>query len=98
MSGRQTGTTTRQLQAAPAGSIYIWPNAMISYPRALAEHIGRRDLSFHGPDWLANPRNVLCLRGGAIVIDHATRLGPEGEQAIRHARLREIRVMTVLDV
>lgn len=28
-----TGTTTRQMQKAPLGAIYVWPNANLGYPQ-----------------------------------------------------------------
>jgi hypothetical protein len=67
---RGTGTTTRQMEAAPNGTVFVWVHAEISYPKALAHKIGRDDLEIVGPDWLENDRwRGRTLTG--VVVDHA---------------------------
>lgn len=42
---RQTGRTTRQMEAAPQGAFYIWPRSnSLCYPRRLAAKLRRNDL------------------------------------------------------
>ena len=67
---RQTGRTTDQMIAAAEGSLFIWCNSALDYPRALARRLGRRDLFIVGPDDL-DRRGDLRRRWPAIVVDHA---------------------------
>lgn len=63
------GTTTSQMQRAPQGSVYVWVNSRLDYPRQLANHIGRGDLQIVSPDWI-HPRNC-CGVYIHVTIDHA---------------------------
>lgn len=69
---RQTGRTTRQMQALPQGAVFVWVNGQLSYPKALARRIGREDLRIVGPSWVEQGQ----YRGmdlPEIEIDHAIR-------------------------
>lgn len=70
MQKRGSGQTTRKMQSAPYGAIYIWCNSGLEYPRALARHIGRQDLIIRSPAYFEN----FGYRGLRIpvVLDHAT--------------------------
>jgi len=66
---RQTGRTTRQLQEAPKGSIFIWINWSIWYPRAIARELGREDIEMVGREWIKSDR----WRGrtfSGVIVDH----------------------------
>lgn len=70
---RGDGATTRQMQAAPKGSLFVWVNGALSYPRTLAIRLERTDLEIVSPFDLEHDK----LRGKtwpAIVIDHAADL------------------------
>ena len=71
---RGTGRTSRQLQAAPPGAVFVWCNDRLAYVRDLARARGREDLKIVGLSALDDER----LRGGRgqIVVDHAARLSP----------------------
>lgn len=47
--GRGTGRTTRAMQAAPHGAVYVWCHDNTSYARDLARKLGRTDLHIVGP-------------------------------------------------
>lgn len=73
MNDRGTGITTRQMQAAPLGAVFIWCNSALDYPRALARRTGRADLEVVAPYWLDGDRwRGRNLTG--IVLDHAAEL------------------------
>lgn len=70
---RQTGRTTRQMQAAPHGSVFVWCNAQLLYPKQLAVALGRKDLDVVSPSWLEQDR----WRGRTLTgleVDHAANL------------------------
>ena len=46
---RQSGRSSEQMKAAPAGAVYVWVNSMLGYPKALARAVGREDLRIVGP-------------------------------------------------
>lgn len=68
---RQTGRTTRQLEEAPQGAIFVWCNSHMYYPQMLARKLGRDDIKIKPFSWLGE-RNVRGLRGTKVIIDHAT--------------------------
>lgn len=70
--GRRTGKTTRQMQAAPKGSVFVWCNSMLSYPRRLAKELGRDDLVIVGPGFL--DERSRGRRASSVIVDHAARL------------------------
>lgn len=74
-SDRQTGRTTRQMETAPIGSLFIWVNARLDYPKLLAARLGRTDLQIISPGKLE--QGAIALRGqrfSSILIDHAALL------------------------
>lgn len=79
MSGdRQSGRTTEQMRSAPRGSMFVWCNDRLDYPRGLADSLGRKDLMIVAPIWLSE-RTIRSLdrrATPAIVIDHATPSSP----------------------
>lgn len=67
---RGDGTTTRQMQDAPIGSLYIVGAGPPQYYYELAKRLSRTDLKIVGPDYLdSGAWRGLKLRG--ITIDHA---------------------------
>lgn len=79
---RGTGRTTRQLQSAPLGAIYVWCNERLDYPRVLAKAhwVNRPDLWIVGPSHLTERA---ISRENTLVIDHATELTEKQKQALR---------------
>ena len=69
---RGTGETTRQMEAAPKGAVFVWCNGNADYPRLLARKIGRDDLQIQSPRWLEERWRGITLTG--VVVDHAARL------------------------
>lgn len=68
-----SGKTTQQMQEAPYGALYIWVNGNISYPKALALHLGRGDLVIVSPTFIESGK----WRGKeftGVVLDHACML------------------------
>lgn len=68
---RRTGKTTQQMLDAPKKAYYIWPNKALGYPRALAQSLGRKDITVCTVDFFG-PRSGKGrgLRVD-IVVDHA---------------------------
>ena len=69
---RQDGATTRQMQEAPKGAVFVWCNDKTSYPRDLARHLGRDDLLIKSPEWLEHRWHGLSLTG--VIVDHSASL------------------------
>jgi hypothetical protein len=69
---RGDGATTRQMESAPKGSIFVWCNGHTDYPRKLAKKINRDDLVVESPTWLEERWRGLELTG--VVVDHSARL------------------------
>lgn len=70
---RQNGQTTNQMLEAPKDALYIWCNDSLSYPKALAQYLGRGDLQIFGLSALNGDK----LRGRVftdIIVDHAAKL------------------------
>lgn len=70
-----TGRTTRQMEAAPKGALFIWCNDSLDYPRDLARRICRTDLVIVGLSALEN--GACTLRGrtfSGVGVDHAANL------------------------
>lgn len=65
---RGMGQTTLQMQKAPQGAHYVWPDKDLSYPKALAHHLGRDDLVIHDDDWLETP--AAFKHREPVVLDH----------------------------
>lgn len=73
MTERGDGKTTRAMQAAPRGAVYIWCNGYLDYPTELARKLGRIDLKIVRPVWLER-RMYLGLELTGLVVDHAAQL------------------------
>lgn len=68
---RGTGRTTRQMQEAPHGSVFIWCNDSTNYPRQVAKELGREDLKIFRLDVLDDRNQLRGLLIPAIILDHA---------------------------
>lgn len=73
-SNRQTGRTSKQIEAAPQGAVFVWVTGDLGYPRRLAEQLGRDDLQFVAPLFLE--RGEFGGRDTVVCIDHAFWGGP----------------------
>lgn len=71
--GRQSGRTTRAMQEAPKGAVYVWVHSNLDYPKELARKLGREDLRIVSPAWLEDRVWVGSLFSG-IRLDHAATL------------------------
>jgi hypothetical protein len=83
---RGDGETSRQMMAAPKGSVFVWCNNRSDYAKALAKHLGREDLSVQRLEWL----NGDAWRGRTLpglVIDHAAQLTEEQANIARRIRV-----------
>lgn len=84
---RGTGETTRQMKAAPNDAVFIWCNGALSYPKHLANQLGRNDLKIVGPEWLTSDRwRGLELTG--IVVDHALTMSSREFAMLREVKTR----------
>jgi hypothetical protein len=84
---RQTGITTKQMQNAPKGAVYVWCNSVLGYPRDLAKKIERTDLEIVSPHWLTDQR----WRGRSLTgleLDHTCRLDEREYQSFEDALTR----------
>lgn len=70
--GRGNGETTRQMEEAPKGAVFIWCNGQTDYAVLLARKIDREDLQIVSPMWLEKRWLGVELTG--VVVDHAARL------------------------
>lgn len=70
---RGTGRTTKLLENAPEGAVFIWCNWHLDYPKGLAKKIGRKDIKIVSPDWLT-PCNYMGITFTGVILDHATKL------------------------
>ncbi len=68
-SSRQAGVTTRQIEAAPHGAVFIWVTGDVNYPRAIAVRLGRDDLEFVAPSFLECGRALGSTK--KVCVDHA---------------------------
>ena len=85
---RDDGTTTRQMQAATRGAVFVWGNSQIGYPKGLAKHIGREDLKIVSPSWLEDRWRGLKLTG--VMVDHAATLTDQQWNGLHGAMTRGI--------
>jgi hypothetical protein len=81
---RGTGETTRQMQNAPKGSVFVWCNSYLEYPVRLAISIGRDDLLVKSPGWLEKSGRGSEFRN--IVVDHAASLSAEQSASLLYLR------------
>lgn len=71
---RGTGRTTKQMQDAPKGAIYVWVNQHLDYPRDLARKVGREDLQIVSPMYLDYIDKLAGRTISGILLDHAADL------------------------
>jgi hypothetical protein len=85
---RGTGRTTRQMQAAPPGAVFVSAHhGTKGYDKELARSLRREDLLIVDPSWLTEQRwQGLTLPG--IVIDHAAKLAKEEQRCLELALTR----------
>lgn len=65
---RATGITTAQMLRCKYGIVYVWCNGELTYPRALAEYLDRRDLIIESESYL---RSAFKRGDRVFVVDHA---------------------------
>jgi hypothetical protein len=70
---RGTGRTTRQLQEAPQGAVFICVGGREGnmYTRGLCEKVGRQDLRIVPPAWLEHRERWIGMRLTGVIVDHA---------------------------
>lgn len=97
---RQTGRTTKQMERAANGAVFVWINDSLDYPKALARKIGRADLEIIPAsrltrDFVSQRCIIGRLEPVSIVIDHHAegRLPYEGWLALRLYELERERRM-----
>lgn len=86
---RQTGRTTRQMEAAPQGAFYIWPwSNSLFYARKLAAKLKRKDLQII-PLAEFTPEMFRSRTITGCVIDHASmpHMTEKNHQAEAEARI-----------
>lgn len=84
---RKAGATTRQMEVAPQGAVFVWCNRHLDYPVALAQKLGRGDLEIVGPTWL-DGHAWYGLRISGIVVDHAAHLSDSQQYGLSKALTR----------
>jgi hypothetical protein len=85
---RGTGKTTRQMEAASQGAIFVWCNGQLSYPKNLAQKIGRSDLEIVSPSWLDGRVGYIGRKLSGVILDHAADLTGNQWDGLEEARLR----------
>jgi len=82
---RNTGRTSAQMKAAPEGSVFVWCNHDLHYPRELAMFVGRTDLKVVPLGWLENGagrgRNFT-----GITVDYAAQLSVAAQDNLINIR------------
>jgi hypothetical protein len=71
---RGTGRTTKQLEQAPLGALFIWSNPHIEYPTRIARSLNRLDITIIGSNILERPEQLSGLMFTALVLDHGLML------------------------
>lgn len=87
---RGTGRTSRQMQTAARGALFVWLNNHIDYPRHLAKKLGRDDLEIVRRGDLYPGHQLRGRTFTEIVIDHAAKL-PAREFEAYHQLLAQVR-------
>ena len=85
---RGTGRTTKQMQLAPKGAVFVWVDACLSYPKHLASLLRRQDLLIVSPSWLEYPGGYLGKRLTGLVLDHAVDLTTAQWRGWEEAQMR----------
>jgi hypothetical protein len=68
---RGTGRTTKQMQEAPKGAIFVWCAQDLTYPQSLVRQIKREDLVLERPSFFNRPWHRFRGLSSPIIIDHA---------------------------
>ena len=71
---RGRGYTTRQMQSAPEGALFVWCNYDLTYPKMLARYLNRKDLIIKGPDIFNDGAIWLKGHNKPLILDHACEL------------------------
>lgn len=90
LGGRGSGRTTHAMRAAKKGSVYVWVNHHLDYPKQLARKLGREDLVIVSPEWLRSAQ----WRGRQfpdIMLDHEARLDSPQWEAYTVVRMMTVR-------
>lgn len=84
---RGTGRTTEQIVNAPLGSVYVWCNGVMDYPRCLVRRLNRTDIKVVPPSWITSDNwRGKELKG--VVVDHALKLTPDQYESLNVIRSR----------
>lgn len=68
----KSGRTTKQMLEAPKDAYFVWQTKAFAYPRALARHLKRDDLTIVNPGFFGyRARNGKRLLKVPIIVDHA---------------------------
>lgn len=83
MTDRRTGRTSKQMLEAPKGAYFVWQTKAFDYPRALARHLKREDLTIVNAQFFGyrEGRGKRRLKV-PIVVDHACILSVSQAAAI----------------
>lgn len=87
MGGRGSGKTTRAMLKAPKGSVFVWVNHHLDYPKLLARHLGRDDLKIVSPEWIEDQRWAGMNLSG-LKLDPDTRFTDKQWERWHQAQLR----------
>lgn len=85
---RSIGRTTKQMQEAARGAMFVWVNDFLHYPKRLALLLGRTDLEIVSPGFFDTEGRVLGREFMEVVIDHAARLTTTQWHNVELARTR----------
>jgi len=85
--GRGTGRTTKQIQTAPHGAVFVWCNSFLDYPTSLAQKLNRTDLIIirlsQFDEQYIHGRNFT-----GVIFDHACHLSERNWRTLEVARRR----------
>jgi hypothetical protein len=70
-----TGRTTRQIEEARHGALFVWCNDRTDYPKEVQHRLGRADVKIVGRQFFLE--HLRGLYRDDIVVDHATQLSQE---------------------
>lgn len=80
---RGSGRTTRQMENAPIGAVFVWCNDHIDWPKRLALSIQRSDLKILRLSVLDHGAQILRgLEFSGFVIDHAADLSDKQSETV----------------
>jgi len=73
---------------APRGTVFVWVNHHLDYPRSLARHLDREDLTIVSPGWLEYEGNWVGRTLVGLRVDPDARLTDAQWEGLHRARLR----------